>query len=347
MSPADRPLLSLVGNTPLVPLARIGRGLPVPLYGKCEHLNPGGSVKDRIAVSIVDDAEARGLIEPGATLVEATAGNTGMGLALVAAARGYRLSCVMPEKMSVDKRVTLELLGARVIITPNAPPDSPDNFQNVARRLAAENGWFLTDQFKNPANVRAHESGTGPEIFEQCGGRVGAFVAGAGTGGTITGVGRLLKARSPSGKAPLIVLADPIGSRLAHIVDRRQFVEMVGLHDIAHRAGGAAGQRPLQHAQPFGDRRTGANRHGRFRYGSAIVDRQARRRHGDGNHEITSRAELVEGRAAAERGFWQPDRRDQLAGRQRGLPVAANEGLQRFDPVAGGRGDLDLGIQDE
>lgn len=208
-------ILDSIGRTPLVRLARVARGLPVPVLAKCEHLNPGGSVKDRIAVAIVDDAEARGVLRPGATLVEATAGNTGMGLALVAAVRGYSLVCVMPEKMSVDKRTALTALGARVVITPNAPPDSPDNFQNVARRLAhdhAEQGWFLTDQFSNPANVRAHERTTGPEILEQTGGDVGAFVAGAGTGGTLTGVGRFLHARLPGVR---IVLADPVGSGLA------------------------------------------------------------------------------------------------------------------------------------
>ena len=178
-------------------------------------MNPGGSVKDRIAVAIVDDAERRGVLRPGATLVEATAGNTGMGLALVAAARGYRLVCVMPEKMSMDKRTALAALGAEVVMTPNAPPESPDNFQNVARRLAEERGWFLTDQFCNPANVRAHEETTGPEILEQCGGKIGAFVAGAGTGGTITGVGRFLKRRVPGAR---IVLADPVGSGLARWV---------------------------------------------------------------------------------------------------------------------------------
>lgn len=208
-------ILDHVGRTPLVPLRRMARGLPVPVLVKCEHLNPGGSVKDRIAVAIVDDAERRGALQPGATLVEATAGNTGMGLALVAAARGYRLVCVMPEKMSMDKRTALAALGAEVVMTPNAPPDSPDNFQNVARRLARERGWFLTDQFCNPANVRAHEETTGPEILEQCGGRIGAFVAGAGTGGTITGVGRFLKSRVPGVR---IVLADPVGSGLARWV---------------------------------------------------------------------------------------------------------------------------------
>jgi cysteine synthase len=212
-----RPLLiDHIGNTPLVALRRIGAGLPVPVLAKCEHLNPGGSVKDRIAKAIVDDAEVRGVLRPGMTLVEATAGNTGMGLALVAAARGYKLVCVMPEKMSADKRVALTMLGARVEITPNAPPSSPDNFRNVAERLARERGWFLTDQFRNPANVRVHEETTAAEILEQTGGRVGAFVAGAGTGGTLSGVGRRLKAALPRVR---IVLADPSGSSLAHWVE--------------------------------------------------------------------------------------------------------------------------------
>ncbi len=164
----------------------------------------------------MDDAEARGVLHPGMTLIEATAGNTGVGLALLAAARGYGLVCVMPEKMSVDKRVALTMMGARVVITPNAPPSSPDNFRNVAARLAEENGWFLTDQFRNPVNVRVHEETTGAEILEQTGGRVGAFVAGAGTGGTITGVGRRLKASLPGVR---IVLADPVGSGLADWVE--------------------------------------------------------------------------------------------------------------------------------
>lgn len=213
----DRPgLLDQVGGTPLVRLDRLSAGLPVPVFAKCEHLNPGGSIKDRIALAIVDDAEARGRLRPGATLIEATAGNTGVGLALVAAVRGYRLTCVMPEKMSVDKRLALAALGAEVVVTPNAHPSSPDNFRNVAARLAAENGWFLTEQFDNPANVRAHERTTGPEILEQLGGAVGAFVAGAGTGGTISGVGRRLKAALPGVR---IVLADPVGSSLADWVE--------------------------------------------------------------------------------------------------------------------------------
>ncbi len=217
MREGDRPrdLLELIGDTPLVGLRVLAAGLPNPVLVKCEHLNPGGSVKDRIAKAILEDAEARGLLRPGATVVEATAGNTGIGLALVCARRGYRLCCVMPAKMSEDKRAALRALGAELVIAPNEPPSHPDNFQNVARRMAEEHGWFLTDQFANQANVAVHEATTGPEILAQCGGRVGAFVAGAGTGGTISGVGRFLKRRLPGVQ---IVLADPEGSGLAHWV---------------------------------------------------------------------------------------------------------------------------------
>ncbi len=225
-------ILDHIGKTPLVVLERIGNDAPVPILAKCEHMNPGGSVKDRIALAIVDDAERRGIVRPGATLVEATAGNTGIGLALVAALRGYRLVCVLPEKMSIDKRNALRAVGAEVIVTPNAPPSDPKNFQNVARRLAEENGWFLTDQFANVANVEVHERTTGPEILEQIGGPVGAFVAGVGTGGTITGVGRCLRRANP---AVRIVLADPIGSGLGAWVktgsvgpDARYEVEGIG-----------------------------------------------------------------------------------------------------------------------
>jgi cysteine synthase len=228
--------LQQIGRTPLVQLGRIGLDLPVPVLVKCEHLNPGGSTKDRIALAIVEDAEARGVLRAGMTLIEATAGNTGIGLALVAAARDYGLVCVMPEKMSVDKRIALASLGVRVVITPNAPPSSPDNFRNVAERMAAENGWFLADQFRNPANVRVHERTTAIEILEQAGGRIGAFVAGAGTGGTISGVGRRLKASWPDMQ---VVLADPVGSALAGWVktgeigaDAAYAVEGIGASEV-------------------------------------------------------------------------------------------------------------------
>lgn len=204
-------ILDHIGRTPLVRL-RLSEGLPVPVLAKCEHLNPGGSIKDRLALALVDAAEASGELRPGMTLVEATAGNTGMGLALVAGVRGYRLVCVLPQKMSVDKRRALAALGAEVIVTPDAPLDDPANFQRTAERLAEERGWFLTRQFTSPANVTAHERETAGEILEQTGGRIGAFVAGAGTAGTIVGVGRRFRRDAPGCR---IVLADPEGSVLA------------------------------------------------------------------------------------------------------------------------------------
>ena len=207
-----------IGNTPLVQLQRLAIDLPVPVLVKCEHLNPGGSVKDRLAKAIVVDAEARGVLggRGSHTIVEATAGNTGIGLALVSAARGYRLVCVMPAKMSADKRAALRLLGAEVHIAPDVPVSDPANFQNVAARLAAEHGWFLADQFRNPANIAVHEQQTAAELLAQTGGRIGAFVSGAGTGGTITGIGRRLKRELPGVR---IVLADPCGSGLAAWVE--------------------------------------------------------------------------------------------------------------------------------
>ncbi|QJX00404.1 PLP-dependent cysteine synthase family protein [Frigoriglobus tundricola] len=229
-------ILDRIGNTPLVRLDRVGAGLPVPVYGKCEFLNPGGSIKDRIALAIVDDAERRGRLVPGMTLVEATAGNTGIGLALVAAARGYKLACVLPEKMCVDKRASLAALGAEVIITANAPPHDPRNFRRVAERLAADHGWFPTNQFGNVANPRIHELTTGPELVTQCEARPGAVVCGVGTGGTITGVGRYLKTQVAGTK---VVLADPIGSRLAHLVDARH-PDL----DAAYRVEGIGGSEP-------------------------------------------------------------------------------------------------------
>jgi cystathionine beta-synthase len=210
-------ILDAIGNTPLVQLGRVAQGCRVPVLAKCEHLNPGGSVKDRMALALVDAAEREGRLKPGATLVEATAGNTGVGLALIGAVRGYRVVCVIPEKMSPDKRRALGAMGAEVIIADNAPPGDPKNFQSVARRIAEErNGALLTDQFNNPANPAVHESTTAVEIWEQTDGGIGAFVAGVGTGGTITGVGRFLKRMKPAAK---VVLADPVGSRLAGLVN--------------------------------------------------------------------------------------------------------------------------------
>lgn len=214
-SSPPKSILDHIGKTPLVPLRRISEGCLHPVLVKCEHLNPGGSLKDRIAQSIIQTAEADGRLKTGDTIIEATGGNTGVGLAMVAASRGYRLVCVLPEKMSLDKRHALRLLGAEVVVTDDAPADDPKNFRVLAERLAEENGWFLADQFNNPANSKVHYETTAHELLEQTGGKMGAFVAGAGTGGTISGVGRALKEHDP---AIQIVLADPIGSRLGGYV---------------------------------------------------------------------------------------------------------------------------------
>jgi cysteine synthase len=218
-------VIEAIGNTPLIELKRVSAGLPVQVFIKCEHLNPGGSVKDRTARALVLDAEAKGLLRPGSTIIEGTAGNTGVGLALIASARGYRCICVLPERMAVDKRVQLRQLGSEVIITRNAPLSNPANFRNVAARLAEENGWFLANQFHNPANLDAHYGspqfkGTGEEIVAQLEAaghpRIGAFVSSSGTGGTITGVGKRIKERDPEAQ---VVLADPVGSSLADWVN--------------------------------------------------------------------------------------------------------------------------------
>lgn len=213
-------VVEAIGGTPLVRLS--SWDTPVPIYGKCEHLNPGGSVKDRLALAIIEGAEKAGQLKPGDTIVEATAGNTGLGLALVAASRGYNLVCILPEKMSVDKRQALRAVGAEVMVVPNAPLDSPDNFRQTADRLAVERGWFLADQFRNPCNVEAHFQHTGPEIYTALNGDVGAFTAGIGTGGTITGVGRFMKAQNSDIQ---IVLADPVGSRLAGWINCGEYGE--------------------------------------------------------------------------------------------------------------------------
>jgi cysteine synthase len=218
-------VIEAIGNTPLIELKRVARGLPNRVFVKCEHLNPGGSIKDRTARALILDAEARGVLvphsDPAMTIIEGTAGNTGVGLALLAGSRGYRCICVIPERVAIDKRAQLRQLGAEVMIAKPAGIKSPDNFRNVAARLAEENGWFAANQFHNPANLDAHYGGkgfsaTGPEILEQTGGHLGAFVSAAGTGGTITGVGKLLKEKVPGVQ---IVLADPFGSGLGEWVN--------------------------------------------------------------------------------------------------------------------------------
>ena len=203
-----------VGWTPMVRLSRLGRDLPCELLGKCEFLNPGGSVKDRIGVRMIVDAEREGRIKPGDTLIEPTSGNTGIGMALAAAVKGYRLIITMPEKMSREKQVVLEALGAEIVRTPTeAAWDSPESHIGVAKRLrdVLPNSHIL-DQYSNPSNPAAHDEGTAREILAQCGGRLDVVVMTAGTGGTVTGVARALKRELPGVQ---IVGVDPEGSILA------------------------------------------------------------------------------------------------------------------------------------
>jgi cysteine synthase len=206
-----------VGNTPLIELRALSRELGRRVLGKAEFLNPGGSVKDRAARGIVDDAEARAALQPGGTIVEGTAGNTGIALALVANERGYQNVIVVPDDQSREKIELLRAYGSDVRVVPAVAFTNPENYYHVARRIAEEtSGAFWANQFENLANRRAHEATTGPEIWEQSGGRIDAFVAAAGTGGTIAGVASALKAHKDD---VLTVLCDPMGSALYNYVN--------------------------------------------------------------------------------------------------------------------------------
>jgi cystathionine beta-synthase len=220
-------ILQSVGHTPLVRLRRVTEGLKSAVFAKVESLNPGGSVKDRVAMSMVADAERRGWLRPGGTIIEATAGNTGAGLALVAAVKGYRCIFVLPDKMSAEKVGLLKAYGAEVVITPtNVPADSPDSYNGVADRLAREiPGAWRPNQFANLANPDAHFRTTGMEIWEQTEGRITVFVSGCGTGGTISGVARYLKDQNPDVK---IIGADPEGSVLSGDAPHPWKVEGIG-----------------------------------------------------------------------------------------------------------------------
>ncbi|CAN5250086.1 cystathionine beta-synthase [soil metagenome] len=206
-------VLEGLGQTPLIRIQKVAQGIRTPIYGKAEYLSPGGSVKDRIGIAIIDAAVSAGTLRPGGTIVEATAGNTGVALAMAAAIRGYRCVFVMPDKMSKEKQALLRAFGARIVITPTAvPPDHPDYYLNTARSIAEETpNAIFANQFYSRANPDAHYALTAPEIWDQTGGRIAAFVAGMGTGGTISGIGRFLKEKDP---AIRIVGADPMGSIL-------------------------------------------------------------------------------------------------------------------------------------
>lgn len=209
-------ILKLIGNTPIIKVTRFDTG-PCELFLKLENQNPTGSIKDRIALAMIEDAERRGLLQAGGTIIEATAGNTGLGLALVAALKGYKLHLVIPDKMSQEKILTVRALGADVTITrSDVGKGHPAYYQDLAERLSKEipNSWY-TNQFENSANPSAHESSTGPEIWEQMGGDVDAVVAGVGSGGTLTGLSRFFERVSPKTE---MVLADPVGSILYHYI---------------------------------------------------------------------------------------------------------------------------------
>jgi cystathionine beta-synthase len=220
-------ILQSIGKTPLVRLRRVTEGLKAPVYAKVEAMNPAGSVKDRVGLAMIAEAERRGWLRPGGTIIEATAGNTGLGLAMVAAVKGYRSIFVLPDKMSAEKIRLLKAYGAEVVITQtNVPPDSPDSYNGVADRLSREiPGAWRPNQFANLANPEVHHRTTGFEIWEQTEGKVTAFVAGVGTGGTISGVGRYLKEQNPEVR---IIGADPEGSVLSGDSPKPWKVEGIG-----------------------------------------------------------------------------------------------------------------------
>lgn len=223
--------LEAIGNTPIVRLNKVGQGSIHTFYAKLEFTNPGGSVKDRIALAIIEAAEQSGALKKGGTIVEATSGNTGVGLAMVAAIKGYKSVFVMPSKISEEKQSILRAYGAEVVITPTGlEPDDPQSHYSVAKRIASETpGAFLTNQYHNSTNPLAHYQVTGPEIWRQMDGNIDAFVAGAGTGGTISGVGKYLKEKKPSVHN---VLADPVGSILFDLVHHGKVLTPPHSYDV-------------------------------------------------------------------------------------------------------------------
>lgn len=207
--------LAAIGHTPLVKLNKIGADYPSDIYVKLEYLNPAGSIKDRMALFMIEDAERRGLLKPGGTIVENSSGNTGAALAMIAAIKGYRCIITMPDKMSQEKQDLMRAFGATVVVTPtDVPAESPESYYSTARRIAKETpGAFYPDQYNNPQNIEAHYQTTGPEIWEQSEGDIDIFVCGIGTGGTLSGAARFLKEKKPDLR---VVAVDPIGSVFYH-----------------------------------------------------------------------------------------------------------------------------------
>src|ERR687885_1564619 len=220
-------ILDTVGETPLVRLSRIGAGLAPQIVAKVEYFNPGGSIKDRVAVKLVEAAERDGRLRPGGTIIEPTSGNTGTGLAIAARLKGYRVIAVMPDKMSREKIDLLRAYGAEVVVCPtDVAPESPQSYYRVADRLTRDiPGAFQPNQYKNPANPETHYLTTGPELWRQTGGRITHLVVGVGTGGTITGTGRYLKERNPDIE---VIGADPVGSIYSNDEVHPYLVEGVG-----------------------------------------------------------------------------------------------------------------------
>lgn len=224
-------ILETVGHTPIVQLKKIFPHSKHNFFAKVEYLNPGGSIKDRVAIAMIEEAEKRGDLKPGGTIIEATSGNTGVGLALVGAVKGYKCIFTMPEKMSEEKRAILRAYGARVILTPtSAAPEDPMSHYSVAQKLADTiPGAFLVNQFHNPDNPKRHYETTGPEIWEQMEGKVDMLVGGAGTGGTLSGCAKFLKEKNPQAK---VICADPIGSILYDLYYHNRVVDPPGSYKV-------------------------------------------------------------------------------------------------------------------
>ena len=296
----QRSVLELIGNTPIVQAQRLDSG-PCELFFKLESANPGGSIKDRIGLSMIEAAERAGKIKPGDTLVEGTAGNTGIGLALVAQQKGYRLILVVPDKMSREKIFNLKAMGAEVVLTrSDVAKGHPQYYQDMAERLAREtpDAYFI-NQFGNPDNPRAHEEGTGPEILAQMDGKLDAVVFGCGSSGTMTGLSRHFAQAAPNVE---LVLADPVGSHPRAVHQRGHAVDEIGeLDGRGHRRGLPAEHlRLLAREEGLCDQRQGefSRRARAAREGGhprRLVDRHAARRRA----EILSRADDDEARARA------------------------------------------------
>src|SRR3972149_2169591 len=233
-SPAVRyfeSILDTIGNTPLVKLPRVMSDVPPLVLAKLETFNPGGSVKDRIGQKMIEEAERKGLLKPGGTIIEPTSGNTGLGLAMIAAIKGYRAVFTMPDKMSREKIDLLKALGARVVVTPTAvPADHPESYYKVADRIHRETpNSILPNQYANQANPQAHYETTGPEIWRDTDGRVTHFVCGMGTGGTISGVGKYLKEKNPKVR---IIGVDPLGSVLKDYFYKKEIILQHGAQGV-------------------------------------------------------------------------------------------------------------------